>query len=102
MELRDVANIEEMSTAAQVFNRIKDLSKKTLNSRHRVLLNDIVAELSISRDILLGLLSELENAGLVKIYRTDVASVSLTSSGLAQENYSPPDKGSLSEESPSS
>lgn len=102
MELRDVANIEKMSTAAQVFSKIKDLSKKTLNSRHRILLSDIVAELSISQDILLGLLSELEKANLVKIYRTDIPSVSLTSSGLAQENYSPPEEGSLSGESPPS
>jgi DNA-binding MarR family transcriptional regulator len=102
LELRDVANKKEMSTAAQVFDKMKDWSKKTLNFRHRILLNDIAAELSISQDSLLGLLTELENAGLVKIYRTDVASVSLTSYGVAQENYSSPEEGSPSGENPSS
>jgi Mn-dependent DtxR family transcriptional regulator len=89
-----------MSTVAQVFDKMKDWSKKTLNSRHRMLLSDLAAELSISRDSLSELLTELENAGLVKIYRTDVASVSLTSYGLAQKNYTSPEEASPSEESP--
>lgn len=99
---RDVANKEKMSTVAQVFDKMKDWSKKTINSRHRILLSDLVTELSISQDSLLGMLTELENAGLVKIYRTDVASASLTSYGLAQQNYSSPEEASPSEESPSS
>lgn len=80
---------------------MKDWSKKTLNSRHRMLLNDMATELSISQDLLLGLLKELEKAGLVKIYKSDVASVSLTSYGLTQANYSPPEEASTPEESPS-
>lgn len=91
-----------MSTAAQVFDKMKDWSKKTLNSRHRILVNDIAAELSVSHDLLLGLLKELENAGLVKIYKTDIASVSLTSYGLTQANYSSPEEAGTPEESPSS
>jgi len=91
-----------MCTAAQVFDKMKDWSKKTLNSRHRLLLSDIGTELSISRDLLLGLLKELEKAGLVKIYKSDIASVSLTSYGLTQANYSSPEEAGTSEESPSS
>jgi len=91
-----------MCTAAQVFDKMKDWSKKTLNSRHRLLLSDIATELSISRDLLLGLLEELEKAGLVKIYKSDIASVSLTSYGLTQANYSSPKEAGTPEESPSS
>jgi hypothetical protein len=91
-----------MCTAAQVFDKMKDWSKKTLNSRHRLLLSDMGTELSISRDLLLGLLEELEKAGLVKIYKSDIASVSLTSYGLTQVNYSSPEEAGTPEESPSS
>lgn len=80
---------------------MKDWSKKTLNSRHRLLLSDIATELSISRDLLLGLLEELEKAGLVKIYKSDIASVSLTSYGLTQTNYSSPEEAGKTEETPS-
>lgn len=73
-----------------------------MNSRHRILLNDIAAEFSISEDALLKMLSELEEAGLVKIYRSDIAAVSLTSYGLVQENYSSPEKAGPSEETPPS
>jgi hypothetical protein len=103
LELRDVADKgKEMSTAAQVFDKMKDWSKKTLNSRHRILLSDIATELSVPQDLLLGLLTELQNAGLVRIYKTDVASVSLTSYGLTQANYSSPEEAGAAEESPSS
>jgi hypothetical protein len=90
-----------MITATHVFDKMKKWSKKTLNSRHRLLLDDLAAELSIPNDSLMGLLSELENAGLVKIYKTGVAAVSLTSYGLAQEIYNSPQQESPSEEAPS-
>jgi hypothetical protein len=90
-----------MITATQVFDKMKKWSKKTLNSRHRLLLDDLAAEMSIPNDSLMGLLSELESAGLVKIYKSDVATVSLTSYGLTQENYSSPQLESPTEETPS-
>jgi Mn-dependent DtxR family transcriptional regulator len=91
-----------MCTATQVFDKMKVWSKKTLNSRHRILLNDMARELSISQELLLGLLKELEDAGLVKIYKTEVASVSLTSIGLTRANYSSPEEAGTPEGSPPS
>jgi Mn-dependent DtxR family transcriptional regulator len=90
-----------MCTVTQVFDKMKDWSKKTLNSRHRILLNDMATELSISQELLMGLLRELENAGLVKIHKSEIAAVSLTSYGLTQENYSSPGEAAAPEENPS-
>ncbi len=70
--------------SAVVFDAIKRMSKKTLNSQHRILLNDIVMELKSSDDELVLLLSELVAAGLIKLHRSKVISVSLTNYGLSQ------------------
>lgn len=77
-----------MVTSVEVFQKIRELSKKTLNPRHRILLNDICSEISIPTDSLLVLLIELENRGLIKIFNTTVTSVSLTDYG--NEHNTPP------------
>ena len=74
-----------MNIRTEVFRKIKELSKKTLNSRHRIFLIDIAGTLSFSRESLLLSLAELENDGLIKIHNTTVTSVSLTSYGMLQE-----------------
>ncbi len=70
--------------SAEVFDVIKKMSKKTYNSQHRILFNDIVVELNASDDELLLLLSELETAGFIKLHKTKVVSVSLTNYGLSK------------------
>jgi Mn-dependent DtxR family transcriptional regulator len=74
-----------MNVRTEVFRKIKDLSRKTLNSRHRIFLVDIAGELAISMKLLLVSLSELEHTGLIKIHKTTVTSVSLTGQGISQE-----------------
>lgn len=71
-----------MITSVEVFKKIRAISERTLNSRHRILLNDLLAEILIPQDSLLVLLIELENRGLVKIHNTTVVSVSLTNYGI--------------------
>lgn len=75
-----------MITSVEVFKKIRAISERTLNPRHRVLLNDILAEALIPQDSLLVLLIELENRGLVKIHNTTVISVSLTNYGITLED----------------
>lgn len=77
-----------MITSVEVFNKIKAMSLRTLNPRHRILLDDIYQEIPVPKDRLLVLLVELENRGLIKIFNTTVASVSLTNYGNA--NNDPP------------
>lgn len=89
-----------MRTAADVFGKMKDWSKKTLNARHRIFFNDIAAELSLSQESLLKYLTELENAGLIKIHWTDVVAISLTRQGVLQEKYSSPEEKPSSAEGP--
>lgn len=74
-----------MNIRTEVFRKIKELSKKTLNSRHRIFLIDIAGALSFSKDSLLLSLAELESDGLIKIHKTTVTSVSLTRYGILQE-----------------
>lgn len=61
------------------------MSNKTLNPLHRILLSDIASEMSMSQDSLFVFLVELENRGLIKINKTKVASINLTTYGN-QEN----------------
>ncbi len=67
-----------------VFEMIKEMSKKTYNSQHRTLLIDIASALTLPNDELLLLITELESAGLIKLHRTKVISVTLTNYGLSQ------------------
>jgi hypothetical protein len=75
-----------MVTSEKVFGKIKEMSLKTLNPYHRILLKDITAEFLIPQDSLFILLVELENRGLIKIYNTSVVSVSLTNYGATHDN----------------
>jgi hypothetical protein len=75
-----------MATSENVFERIKEMSLRTLNPHPRILVKDIIAELSMPQDSLLVLLVELENRGLIKIHHTDIASVSLTRYGIIHHN----------------
>ena len=75
-----------MATSENVFERIKEMSLRTFNPHHRILVKDIIAEFLMPQDSLLVLLVELENRGLIKIHHTDVASVSLTRYGAAHHN----------------
>lgn len=77
-----------MITSTEVFNKIKAMSLRTLNPQHRILLDDLHQEIQIHKDTLLVLLIELENRGLIKIYNSTVASVSLTNYG--NTNSDPP------------
>ncbi len=70
-----------MITSIEILSKIRKMSTKTLNPLHRILVGDIAAEMAISQDALLVLLIELENRGLVKIYKTKIASISLTNYG---------------------
>lgn len=79
-----------MRTATAVFRKLKEMSKKTLNSRHRIFLNDIAAEVSLPPELLSEMLTELEQAGLIQIHKTTVIAISLTGYGLTQEDYKPP------------
>lgn len=78
-----------MTTSVEVLEKIRELSKRTLNPQHRILLSDICAAVSVPKDSLLVLLIELENRGLIKIYSTAIASVSLTRYG--NEKHNPPE-----------
>jgi len=71
--------------AEMVFQKIKTMSRKTLDPHHRLLLKELSAELRISQDTLLVLLVELENRGLVQLHRTGLVSVSLSNYGGTQE-----------------
>lgn len=77
-----------MISSVVVFRSVKEMSQKTLSNRPRILLADIADSLSVSPDIILLLLVELENRGLVQIHKTTVVSVSLTNYGVSQENVS--------------
>lgn len=75
-----------MVTSERVFERIREMSVRTLNPYHRIMVKDITTEFSIPQDALLVLLIELENRGLIKIHHTMIASVSLTSYGATHHN----------------
>ena len=77
-----------MLTGVDVFNKIKELSQRTLSANPRILLTDIAAGLDISQDALLVLLVELESRGLIKTHRGRVISVSLSNYGV--DETSPP------------
>ena len=73
-------------TSVEVFQRIKDLSRRTVESNHRILLSDIAAGMNVSQDTLLVLLTELENRGLIRVFKTMLLSVSLTQYGMSQDD----------------
>lgn len=75
-----------MATSVEVFDKIRQMSQRTLNQQHRILLHEIAEELSLSNDTVLVLLTELQNRGLIRIHQTTVASVSLTNYGTNNEN----------------
>ena len=75
-----------MITSADVLRKIKEISTKTVNAQHRIMLNDLLDEYVFSKDALFVLLVELEDKGLVKIHKTKVVSVSLTSQGTLGES----------------
>lgn len=77
-----------MITSAEIFSAVKRMSQRTLGTRPRLLLTDIATSLGVSPDIILVLLVELENRGLVQIHKATVVSVSLTNYGVSQENVS--------------
>ena len=74
-----------MNIRTTVFKKIKDLSKKAINPRHRIFLIDIAGELMFTKKALLMSVAELEHIGLIQIHKTTVTSVSLTGSGMLQE-----------------
>ena len=74
-----------MNIKTEVFLKIKELSKRTLNSNHRIFVIDIAGALSCSKESLLISLNELENDGLIKIHKTTVTAISLTSYGMLQK-----------------
>lgn len=73
-------------TSVEVFRKIKELSRRTMKANHRILLSDIATGMDLSHDSLLVMLVELENRGLVRIFKTMVLSVSLTSYGISQDD----------------
>jgi Mn-dependent DtxR family transcriptional regulator len=73
-----------MVTGVDVFNKIKELSTRTLSPNPRILLSDIAAELTVSQNALLVLLAELENRGLIKMHKGQVTTVSLTNYGAGE------------------
>ena len=75
-----------MITSVDVFKKIKAISRETLNPNRRILLSDMVNEIALPQDSLLVLLIELEDRGLIKIHKTPIVSISLTSYGIDQEN----------------
>lgn len=77
--------MKQLITGVEVFKKIREMSTKTLNPHHRILLSDIVSQMRISNDSLLVLLTELENRGLITFHKSKIASVSLTLYGN-QEN----------------
>lgn len=70
-----------MITSVEVFKLIKQVSRRTVNPQHRILLDDILSEFSIPEDTVLVLLVELQNRGLILIHHSIVPTVSLTSYG---------------------
>lgn len=72
-----------MINGIEVFEAIKSMSGRTLNPRHRILFVDIASKLDMPQDRLLLILTELEDAGYIKLHRTKVVSVTLTSHGLS-------------------
>lgn len=77
------------TTSVEVFQKIKELSRRTANANHRILVSEIGASLNLSQDSLLVLLTELENRGLIRLYKTMVFSVSLTNYGMSQNDPPP-------------
>jgi Mn-dependent DtxR family transcriptional regulator len=77
-----------MVTSTEVFRAIKEMSRKSLGSRPRILVGHLAVNLEVSSNIILVLLAELKNRGLVEIHKTPVASVSLTNYGAGQEDVS--------------
>lgn len=75
-----------MTTSIEILKKIKEMSKRTFDPRPRILLSDIAASLEVSPSVINVLLNDLENRGLVKIYKTTIESVSLTSYGSSHEN----------------
>lgn len=74
-----------MITSVEIFNFIKQLSKRTVNPQQRILLDDLFSEFSISEDAVLVLLVELQNRGLIHIHDAMVPTVSLTGYGTATD-----------------
>lgn len=72
-----------MKRGVEVLEAIKNMSTRTVNPQHRILFVDISSELSIRPDQLLLILTELEEAGYIKLHRTKVISVTLTNYGLS-------------------
>ena len=72
-----------------MFNKIKDMSKRTLGVNHHIMLKDLAAELPISGDAIILALVELEKRGLVTIQKIPVVSVSLTSYGEGKDKIAP-------------
>lgn len=77
-----------MITSVEIFRTVKQMSKRTLGPRPRVLLGDMTRVLGIPADTILLLLTELEDRGLVEVHGTTTVSVSLTSYGVTQESVS--------------
>ena len=74
-----------MITSVEVFKLIKQVSRRTVNPLHRILLDDILSEFSISEDAVLVLLAELQNRGLILIHHSVVPTVSLTNYGSSTD-----------------
>ena len=72
-----------------MFNKIKDMSRKTLGTHRRIMLMDLAAELPVSGDVIILALVELERRGLVQIHRAQAVSVSLTSYGEEKGKIAP-------------
>jgi Mn-dependent DtxR family transcriptional regulator len=75
-----------MITSTEVFGKIKEMSKRTYGAQNRILLHDIADALSISSDLLLVMVIELQNRGLIIIHKTSIVSVSLTNYGVQEDN----------------
>ncbi len=71
-------------TSIEVFQKIREISRRTLNPQHPILLNTLAEAMSVPNDRLLVLLVELANRGLIRIRRTSPLSISLTPYGTTQ------------------
>ncbi|HTM66392.1 MAG TPA: hypothetical protein VL093_08740 [Flavipsychrobacter sp.] len=73
--------MKQLATGVNVLRTTREMSTKTLNPHHRIFISDIISEMRISSNSLLVLLTELGNRGLIKVYKSRIASVSLTRYG---------------------
>lgn len=73
-------------TSVEVFRRIKALSRRTADANHRIMISDVAADMNISQDSLLVMLTELENRGLIRLFKTMLLSLSLTNYGMSQND----------------